>query len=435
MQNSFLRLLLAGLFLITFEVFGPNVNSAELTKADEFSNASSLRIKFLGYSELSGDYTVGEDQIVSFPVIGRISISGLVPSELEDLLARKASEITKREAYVTVEVVEYRPIFVTGAVQTPGSYQWKPGMNVLQAVSVSGGIYRERSTVQNSAMLMAAADTTLNQVRQSTANLKISLAILARLFVELKGEDVIPVPEKLVKLVGRAEAMSLINFQKSLLIDQKRTLETQTSLFQISAEESQEQLNALTTQKKLVSTQLELQRTILASYEKLLAKSSISKNTYLNERMRVMDLEARSATIDVAITSAKSRITTMKREIENLRQQRRQQIHARIEPLEREAAQQEIAIESARVAYRRLTGRSVPSMNRQNKKRVIEFAIVRKSKGKSEKLTAHEFSDLLPQDILIVTDRTNDSAQIELLSRSARQRPMASNYSTVEPSN
>ena len=42
----------------------------------------------------------------------------------------------------TLQVVEYPPIFVAGAVATPGQYAFRPGMTVLQAVAIGGGQYR-----------------------------------------------------------------------------------------------------------------------------------------------------------------------------------------------------------------------------------------------------------------------------------------------------
>ena len=46
----------------------------------------------------------------------------------------------------TIEVVEYRPFYLLGQVEEPGPYQYQPGMTVLRAISIGGGIARNRDT-------------------------------------------------------------------------------------------------------------------------------------------------------------------------------------------------------------------------------------------------------------------------------------------------
>ena len=40
---------------------------------------------------------------------------------------------------MSVEVSQYRPIFILGEVKNPGQYPYEPGMTMLTAVSVAGG--------------------------------------------------------------------------------------------------------------------------------------------------------------------------------------------------------------------------------------------------------------------------------------------------------
>ena len=47
---------------------------------------------------------------------------------------------------MTVTILEYRQIFITGAVQKPGGYAFMPGLTVDKAISLAGGFTGVAST-------------------------------------------------------------------------------------------------------------------------------------------------------------------------------------------------------------------------------------------------------------------------------------------------
>ena len=116
--------------------------SRSTTASNLVTNAERLSIKVLGYAELTGEYRLNSDETISLPVIGRVSISSMTLVELERELTERVSRITNREAYVNVEVVEYKPVFVSGAVTRPGPAPWKPGMTVLHALTLTGDLLK-----------------------------------------------------------------------------------------------------------------------------------------------------------------------------------------------------------------------------------------------------------------------------------------------------
>ena len=71
----------------------------------------------------------------------------MTPAELENLLADKLDPDFVRAANVSVEVLNFRPFYIVGEVRQPGSYQFVPGMTVLNAVALGGGYtYRARES-------------------------------------------------------------------------------------------------------------------------------------------------------------------------------------------------------------------------------------------------------------------------------------------------
>jgi polysaccharide biosynthesis/export protein len=99
-----------------------------------------VRIITFGNEQLTGEFRVSAGGDIALPLLGTVHAAGLTPRELEDqvatLLAR--SRLFKSPS-VSVEVVEYRPIFALGEVNRPGQYAYQPGMTVLTAVAIAGG--------------------------------------------------------------------------------------------------------------------------------------------------------------------------------------------------------------------------------------------------------------------------------------------------------
>src|SRR5262249_32295183 len=142
------------------------------------AGAERLSLKFQGYAELSGEYRIGAEGEISIPVLGRVSLRGMTASELEAALAERMARITGRQAYITVEVAEYRAVFVTGYVTHPGSFSWRPGLTVLHAQALAGGIYR---AVVSENGIVLSDDTELERLQKAISQQKRNLAVQARL--------------------------------------------------------------------------------------------------------------------------------------------------------------------------------------------------------------------------------------------------------------
>ncbi|MBB2181152.1 polysaccharide export protein [Gluconacetobacter tumulicola] len=100
------------------------------------------QLRVLTYNELqlSNTFIVGDNGQIAFPLIGTIPAMGLTTSQLEtDIASRLASKGILNHPSISVEVTQYRPIFVLGEVSHPGQYPYMPGMTTLSAVALAGG--------------------------------------------------------------------------------------------------------------------------------------------------------------------------------------------------------------------------------------------------------------------------------------------------------
>lgn len=90
---------------------------------------------------LDADAIVRPDGGISFPLAGDVKAAGLTPKEIEVEIARRLQRYIP-EAVVSVSVVKIQGlrIYVTGKVRTPGQYTVGRYIDVLQALTLAGGL-------------------------------------------------------------------------------------------------------------------------------------------------------------------------------------------------------------------------------------------------------------------------------------------------------
>lgn len=104
-----------------------------LGKGDE------IKVTVFGEEDLSGEFTIGADGNVTMPLIGDVPAVGLSVADLGSTLIRLYKAGYLRDPKIGVDVLTYRPFYIIGEVQAPGSYPFVSGMAVLNAVALAGG--------------------------------------------------------------------------------------------------------------------------------------------------------------------------------------------------------------------------------------------------------------------------------------------------------
>lgn len=112
---------------------GPTDNTYQLGAGD------NVRITVFGETELSGEYQIGANGTLAFPLVGEVAAQGMTPQQLSTVLAGRLRQGFLREPRVSTAVTSYRPFYILGEVQNPGTYPYAPDLDVLSAVAVAGG--------------------------------------------------------------------------------------------------------------------------------------------------------------------------------------------------------------------------------------------------------------------------------------------------------
>lgn len=126
-----------------------------------------LRVATYGEERLTGDFTVNAAGAVAFPLLGPVPASGRTVAQFNaDLQSRLASQFM-RNPQVTVEMVNFRPVYILGEVQRPGEFPFAERLSVYALVAKAGGFTYRAS--QGYVYVRGEGETQERAVRLSSA--------------------------------------------------------------------------------------------------------------------------------------------------------------------------------------------------------------------------------------------------------------------------
>lgn len=114
-------------------------------EAYTLSPGDAVSIVVFGEDDLTMDIKLNEKGQINFPLLGAINARGMTVSELEETITRELSGAYLVNPDVRVSVAEYRQVFINGEVNTPGGYDYKPGLTLDKAVALAGGFTEQAS--------------------------------------------------------------------------------------------------------------------------------------------------------------------------------------------------------------------------------------------------------------------------------------------------
>lgn len=129
-------------FLIWLMIM-PLLSAAHLLCAAEneyrLGGGDRIKVTVFGHEDLSGEFEVNGAGRVTLPLIREVQVAGLSAHEVEQAIADKLKPDYLKEPRVSVQVLTYRPFYILGEVNSPGSYSYVSGMTVVTAVALAGG--------------------------------------------------------------------------------------------------------------------------------------------------------------------------------------------------------------------------------------------------------------------------------------------------------
>ncbi|WP_217578660.1 polysaccharide biosynthesis/export family protein [Mesorhizobium sp. GbtcB19] len=133
--------------------------AADIAGPYQLSPGDTVEIGIASIPERTQRAAVQMDGTIALPGVGLVAVGGLTSAQLQARMEAilpskifhirlpdgKEQMIVVSPSDVTAVIAEYRPIYVTGDVLTPGQQAFRPLMTVRQAIAVSGGFSLLRS--------------------------------------------------------------------------------------------------------------------------------------------------------------------------------------------------------------------------------------------------------------------------------------------------
>jgi polysaccharide biosynthesis/export protein ExoF len=375
-----------------------------------------VKIRVQEWPDITGEYTVTPEGAVSLPLIGNIGAAGMGLNDLAKEISDRLQQRSERAERVltAVEIAQYRPFAIMGDVQHPGQFSFRPGLTVIEAISMAGGYYRPELGLLRLGRDVAVAN---GEIQNQSAKLNRLLAREARLRAAVDGRDDIPLPPELAKQKDEPEISGIMkNEQDALALDSemKRSenagVESIKALYRSEIDSLRGHVQALTQEQDSIGTQLKDMRAMAAK------GLALAPTMFALERSFAQVASQQMAT-ETAIVRAQENITLAEQRVSQAQQDRRS-----IETKDLQKTRDDIAearekiVTSTQLLHEAQTGapaeaRQLASQNGDRS----SFTILRRDGETIRELVADETTLLAPDDVIkIPTVRLSSGAFLNL---------------------
>lgn len=163
-----------GLFLAGCAGLGSrSAAGPDVVQAAEYNlgTGDKVRVTVFGEPSLTGEFLVSGAGAISLPLIGDVPAAGLTMAEFQRAVETALRGRFMLNPRVSAEVLTYRPYYVLGEVNSPGTFAYANGLTVLNAVATAGGftyradtkrvLIRRAGSVQEQALPLGSATAVL----------------------------------------------------------------------------------------------------------------------------------------------------------------------------------------------------------------------------------------------------------------------------------
>lgn len=414
-QSEFCRSALITLGLALLPVAKANADDYRVDVGDV------LELSVPSIPEFRYKATVGANGQVSFPLVGVIPAQNKSTNEIlqviqtrvpQKALRRRGQdgreyEIVIGDDEVSLAVAEFSPVYLNGDVSNPGSFPYRPGLTVRQAIALAGGYNIMRTRMENPYLLAAdlrsQRETLLNDHAREQAR-------IARLQSEL-GHD--------VKVSNMPEPSPTAVEVRALEMEQLDARRDDFEKERVHLTQSVQSLSAnLSLLEKQMETEKERAKIDLADMIRVegLAAKGMAPVTRLSDTRRLVLLSASRATeIEARTEQVRQRRAEEERKLQELFDKRRIELLGELEDAKMRFASI-VSRLSAATEKMFLVGAIQSQIGRGLTGEPV-LVIFRKTGSGAKRLVATEEMELLPRDVVEV------ALPVENLSTSDIQQP------------
>ena len=265
--------------------------------------------------ELSGEFQVQQDGSIVMPLFGTVRTAGARGPVIQKTLECTYLAVMGRQATVSVVGLAKRPVFVVGPVKKAGSFDFAPGMTVIQALALAGGLERTNGDAPPSTELARETERLQQAVDRAVRN-RARATVLA-------NEAGIATPDTaqdLAALAGPQSTAALSDEANGRRLEQLSRRNQEKGL-EAAAKAAIAEAQARKMRVDGLKSAVALRRERVAALNKLVSNGSASRPMQIQAQAELSDAEARLSETLSAIAQAEERLERTRQDLAQLRLQ------------------------------------------------------------------------------------------------------------------
>ncbi|MBZ5762965.1 polysaccharide export protein [Rhizobium sp. VS19-DR104.2] len=268
---------------------------------------------------LNGEFVISAAGTLSLPIVGVVPASGLTVDQISDSIGERLKNQVgmQKRPNASVEVSEYRPFFIAGLVTKPGKYAYSPGLTVVQALSMAGGMTGPVDVnvmgLQRDVLTMRGDLRALNIERFGL------LARQARVDAIINNQPSVVFPPELTTHSGQAIVDRIMKEEADLFDTRQRSISAEIVALNEARVLASNQIEALQSKATSLAKQIDLASKDLGTVNKLVSAGLSVSARSLGASQNLADLESRSLDVSLANLKAQQDVAKVDRDITDLR--------------------------------------------------------------------------------------------------------------------
>lgn len=362
------------------------------------------------WSSINGEFAIGSDGTISLPYIGVIDAAGKTTGDLAVLVERELRGRLGLRGLpqASIEIAEYRPVFITGEVSSPGMYPYFPNMNVIKLLAVAGGIVRPKEGVKDTSAQLITNSGTRNELNDERVAL---LAQKARLVSEIEPTDEIDFPEE----IRQHESFDAIaSGEKIIKHSRQSSLDGEIAGLEDLKRLLKAELDSLDTKKKSLEEQQQLAISEMEGISALADRGLAVNAQIRSTRQFLSQTQTNLLSAETDIVRVKQALNKADRDKVTLHNNRRAELAAELQDVSSRLRVLDIKIAlTVDLMTNAISTGTVGAAAQTSEDLEVQYSIIRSSDDDdAREIAAGETSAVEPGDVIKVSIIAKDAAQV-----------------------
>ncbi|SEG26812.1 exopolysaccharide production protein ExoF [Bosea lathyri] len=352
------------------------------------------------WAGLTGEFTINSVGMLSLPIVGPIHAESATTGEIAAIISERLKSIAGlvKSPNAAVEISQYRPFYVVGNVERPGEYAYRPGMSVIQAVSIAGGFFRPDTNMSRfeRETIVTEGDIRINETQRAALLLRRD-----RLLSETQNLEAIRFSEEVLQHKDERVVAQGMREEGQIFASRLKTARSQTDLLRQAKSLLEEELKTLAAKSVTQQKQYDLVRKELDNINSLLSRGLAVSPRQLAVEQNLAQMESQMLDLLLATARTKQEISRNERNIIELQNLRENEINKDLRETQISLRQTTDRINSLQMLiYDSQVSGPRQQLLQSSEAARLSFRIVRRQDGKLQEIAAEQTDAVRPGDIL-----------------------------------